>query len=88
MSRSYKKHPSFVCRLRSGKAYANRRIRHNPIDVDIADGGTYKKFYEQWDIVDWHHVIYSYSEWLDYFERINFDNEKEVYQCYYNAITK
>lgn len=57
MSKSYKKHP--VIKDNGGskkvsKNLANRRLRaRNKKGVEIGDGGSYKKHYEQWDIADY-----------------------------------
>jgi hypothetical protein len=57
MSRSYRE-PYFVDGYgskwkRFNKNYANRRVRRKAVDFEIADGNSYRRMYDQWDICDW-----------------------------------
>jgi len=54
MSRSYKKHPVYSDHWEGKKftkKWANRKIRHSK---DIPNGKQYHKFYESWNIADYH----------------------------------
>jgi hypothetical protein len=56
MSRSYKK-PHMkegygTKRKKVNKNYANRRIRRKCVEYDIADGSSYRKITNPWDICD------------------------------------
>ena len=51
MSRSHKKNPFLVMRLRYGKRLASRRARRH--SGSIADGAAYKRIYPSWDVIDW-----------------------------------
>jgi hypothetical protein len=56
MSRSYKK-PHVkdgygTKRKKSKKNYANRRIRRKCVGYEIANGSSYRKITDQWDICD------------------------------------
>lgn len=66
MSRSHKKH--FYCKDRNpyAKRLANRRVRRAlNADSDLElQHGSYRKFYESWDICDWG----SYDSWESYWE--------------------
>jgi len=55
MSRSYKKHPwnADGNYAKSGKKFAQKKVRHLDIDYLPPKGNTYKKVYEQYDIRDW-----------------------------------
>lgn len=50
MARSYRKTPIVKDIMKSGKKMANRKVRRSK---DIPNGGAYKKFYPQWDVIDW-----------------------------------
>jgi hypothetical protein len=52
MARSYKK-PYRKDKSRWHQAAAARRIRRLHWSVDIADGMSYRKWYEPWNISDW-----------------------------------
>ena len=66
MSRSHKKH--FYCKDRNpyAKRLANRCVRHAlNADSDLElQYGSYRKFYESWDICDWGF----YDSWESYWE--------------------
>jgi hypothetical protein len=53
MSRSYKKTPCMKDKDRFMQKYANRRIRQIPPAVSIANGSSYRKNTNPWDISDW-----------------------------------
>jgi hypothetical protein len=50
MSRSYRKPYIKDVKKRYWKNQANRRVRRSK---DVGDGGGYKRYYEQWNIVDY-----------------------------------
>jgi hypothetical protein len=57
MSRSYKKHLWIKCGCGSKsktffKNYANRTVRRKSVNFEIADGGSYRKFFDQYTICD------------------------------------
>ena len=58
MSRSYKRYPGYSDSNPFMKNYANRRIRRLPVDVDIADGCSYRKLNCSYDICDWRFFEY------------------------------
>ena len=57
MSRSYKKFP--FCsdgdggNAKTGKKFANRKVRRAELESLPRKGNYYKKIYEQWEIRDW-----------------------------------
>lgn len=54
MSRSYKKNHIVKDHNSGEKNYANRRVRHVPIELtDTLQGGGYTRHYESWDICDY-----------------------------------
>lgn len=57
MSHSRKKFPGFVDRNPFAKNQANRRVRR--FKGEVGDGGWYKKNYDQWDICDWSHILWT-----------------------------
>lgn len=50
MSRSFKKTPIIKDHNKGEKKNANHKVRRTK---DVPNGGSYKKFYPQWDICDW-----------------------------------
>lgn len=49
MSRSYKKAWHKDSANRWVKRYASRKVRHS---LEVSDGGSFKKMFEQWDLSD------------------------------------
>lgn len=47
------------------KKYANRVVRHTPIDVEIPDGKAYRKLWCSYDISDW--CWFEASDWNSYY---------------------
>lgn len=52
MARSRKKHPWVCDRNPWMKNYANRRIRRIKTHIEIADGGSYRRYTCPWNICD------------------------------------
>ncbi len=71
MSRSRKKHPSWVDRNPFMKNYANRRLRRKPVSIEFADGGSYKKFTCSYDISDYRCVWFNDVQHRDYCEKFD-----------------
>lgn len=65
MSRSYKKHLWTKDHNSGAKRTANRKVRHSK---DIADGGSYRKIYEQYNICDWKFLHDPSPRWSNYFQ--------------------
>ena len=59
MSRSFKKTPGFCDRSPYNKNQANRRARKN---WAIANGGAYRKVFEQWNICDFKFLFFNKKE--------------------------
>jgi len=77
MSRSYKKVPGWSDQERNAgtkrkKRAANKRVRKY---VDLADGSSYKKLYEQWDINDYSFRYFSEITITDYLSETNWKGE-------------
>lgn len=70
MSRSYYKYPSFSSdgpnNRRYAKRQANKKVRRTK---NIPNGGSYKKVYNTWNIVDWKCVYHTKTEILSYIKR-------------------
>lgn len=60
MSRSYKKHWVLKDKIRFAKRMAAKSVRRRQLEVQ--DGGDYKKFYEQYDICDWRVAAWTNAE--------------------------
>ena len=80
MSRSYKKTPGFGDTATVGKRFANHKVRR--YRGWIPNGGTYKRFYDQWNIKDYDWRYYSRSEvertvekWNNYYRGLGYDHE-------------
>ena len=65
MSRSYKKHLWTKDHNSGAKRTANRKVRHTK---EIADGGSYRKIYEQYNICDWKFLHDPNPRWSNYFQ--------------------
>ena len=50
MGKSYKKKPFYKAHRSDAKKMANDRVR---VTKDIPNGGAYKKFFPQWDVIDY-----------------------------------
>jgi len=74
MSRSYKKHPHWTIRCRSGsklfRRYHAKRVRQ---DLDISNGSAYKRLVCIWDLEDYKEV-----EFRPYDNRI-FEMDEDYY---------
>lgn len=51
MSRSYKKHPFYKCKITKGKHFAKRAVRR--YTGDIKSGMQYKRLYCSWAVIDY-----------------------------------
>lgn len=83
MSRSYKKVP-IVKDNRRGRKFAkrkaNKKVKNHLKNNDLANGSSYRKVYNPWDIYDW--VDYcSYSDYLWYNDDLSYS------ECYKNWYT-
>jgi len=68
MSRSCKKHPWKVCGSGNRskayfKKYANRSFRRNGVNLEIANGRSYRKFFDRHTICDWK-MLYDPRPWV------------------------
>ena len=61
MSRSYKKHTCATWKSKYARKQANRRWRHT-YDMEDAQYSKYKRYYPQWDVIDY---VYRYT-WEEY----------------------
>lgn len=92
MSRSYKKQP-YNCdgnSARSGKKFANKKVRQLDIEALPPKGNAYKKVYEQYDIRDW---IYrwTWEEALAWYRKhpeqySKYPTEKDFYRYWYKIM--
>lgn len=71
ISRSRKKHPFSIMRLRYGKNLANRRVRR--LRLEISNGREYTRLYPSWDVIDW----------IFYGPRGRVSKDSEEYQRWY-----
>lgn len=62
MSRSYKK-PIIKDHNKGMKNFANRKIRRMSVDKEIADGRSYRKYFDRYNICDY---IYHWSPYSSY----------------------
>ena len=81
MSRSYKKTPIVKDRNKGQKAVANRTVRRKLKDPDygMADGKSYKKEYESWNISDYYFMMTedeAKEEWKKSYEESEWFREK------------
>lgn len=61
MSRSYKKVPCVKDNQKAERKFANRKVRK--FRGEIANGSSYKKLYDQYDICDWM-ITYNYHSYV------------------------
>lgn len=64
MSRSYKKVFGHKDRNPFMKKYSNRRLRRLSIDETLANGMSYRKHTNPWDISDWKFIEYTEQEFI------------------------
>ena len=86
MSRSYKKVPIVKDNRRgrkSAKRQANKKVKNHLKNNDLANGSSYRKVYNPWDIYDW--ITYcSLSEYLCAYE----DEDVSYSESYKNWYTR
>lgn len=84
MSRSYRKH-TFVQdqgRKKSGKKFANRRVRRKMNDTEFTcSPGGYKKLYESWDIADYKWGYLGYRSFYHY-NRSYYDSDQDCWSAF------
>ena len=95
MSRSYKKYA--YCsdgengRAKSGKKFANKKVRRTKFNELPKKGKSYKKVYPQWDIRDykfywtWEEALKDYRNNFEYYKKY-YPTEKEFYSHWYQMM--
>jgi hypothetical protein len=84
MSRSQKNFPGFKDKDHSHQNDANRKVRQ----VDVGNGGAYKKVYEQYRISDYNFRYYSRKDLLEHVEKWYSNKNKEKIRKFYKALSK
>ena len=90
MSRSYRKEPIVTdsTMAKSGKKFANKKVRRTDFDELPTKGSGYKKVYEQYEIRDykffwtWEEILQDYRNDPD---KYSFETEKELYAYWYKT---
>lgn len=91
MSRSYKKNPVVTddTMAKSGKKFANKKVRRTDFDELPIKGSGYKKVYEQYEIRDykfywtWEELLRHYHEHPEIYSE--YKTEEELYAYWYKT---